>query len=475
MTRKSLPRGKLRRTPPEIVLLRRESFVDAGRILNGTVIAIVAAAVVYFALSDPFNTADWWRSVLVISLLAAAVAANMLVRTGRGKLAAALLSAALWTSVTIFVFVTGFGLHSATVFIYVPAILYVALLLGVVPAAAQTLVTLLALVVMYWAEETGHITGVHAFIAGTTNFNFLLGVMAVCVASLVIAVVYQRAIDHAARRTLHQMDVQQHTLDELHRTQSELEAAHAEVLALNATLEQRVADRTHDLERTVRDLESFSYSISHDLRAPLRAINGFAAILQREHAAGLSLDAQQALGRIRAASDRMDALVNALLDLVKLGRHVPMKEHIDLSVLVTEIAARFVQTSHGSAIEYRIAAGVHATADRQLLGIALENLLANAAKFASVARAPVVEFGTETVGETIAYFVRDNGVGFDPRYVTSLFKPFHRLHSEAEFDGIGMGLAAVRLIVERHGGDVWAEGKPGEGAKFSFTLAVGKP
>jgi signal transduction histidine kinase len=455
---------------PEITSIRRESFVDAGRIINGAAIAIALTVITYFFVSDRIEAAQPWRMAFLATLLLTALASYGLARAGRSKLGAGVLAVMLWLAVTAFSFGTGFGMHSATVFAYVPAILYAALMLGIGPAIVQSAFTIAALAAMYWLEESGRIGGVHAAMAGTTNFNFLLGVAGVCIATLVIAVVYQRGVDRTARRALREMSAQRRTLETLHRTRSDLEAAHAEVLALNTSLEQRVAERTRALEETLRDLESFSYSISHDLRAPLRAINGFAAILQREHAAGLNPEAARLLGRIGAATDRMDSLVSALLELVELGRRTPVKEDVDLSALASAIAEGLGPAPRGTTLEFRIAPGLRATGDRRLLQIVLENLLGNAVKYSSGAAAPLIEVGAEYDGERRVYFVRDNGAGFDVRHAAGLFKPFQRLHTEAEFEGIGIGLASVRLIVERHGGRVWADATPGGGAKFCFIL-----
>ena len=246
----------------------------------------------------------------------------------------------------------------------------------------------------------------------------------------------------------------------------------AEMQRLNRDLERRVAERTVALQAAVRDLEAFSYSVSHDLRAPLRAINGFAQLLEQDYGAGLDETARGYLARVRAGSVKMGDLIDDLHELSRVTRQPLHIEPVDLSLLAAEIAAELEEAAPGRRVAWSIAPGVAATCDAGLMRAALANLLGNAWKYSAKCADARIEFGTEQQdGETV-YFVRDNGAGFDMKFAGKLFGAFQRLHAPTEFPGSGIGLATVARIVQRHGGRVWAEGSPGEGATFRFTLRV---
>jgi PAS domain S-box-containing protein len=252
------------------------------------------------------------------------------------------------------------------------------------------------------------------------------------------------------------------------RDVTERTLAEQEVRRLNGELERRVRHRTAQLEASNSELEAFNYSISHDLRAPLRAIAGFSRILLEDYSGVLDEEGQDYLRRVRAASGRMGRLIDALLDLSRTTRGEMRRERVDLSALVVEIAGELEQSEPERHVDLRVEQGLVVEGDVRLLRVALESLLANAWKFTGDRPDPRVEFGA--LGRAQAFFVRDNGVGFDERYADKLFAPFQRLHGEGEFEGTGVGLAAVRRIVHRHGGRVWAEGEVGRGATFYFTM-----
>ncbi|MDO8598358.1 MAG: ATP-binding protein [Sulfuricaulis sp.] len=221
-----------------------------------------------------------------------------------------------------------------------------------------------------------------------------------------------------------------------------------------------------------RDLESFSYSVSHDLRAPLRAINGFTGMIENDHARTLDEQGKALLQRVVAATERMDKLIEALLNLSRIARQGMQVGPVDLSALARDVAAELQAAEPGRKVQtyWTIAPGVQATGDTGLLRLALQNLLGNAFKYRSKRDTGRIEFGVAEKDERPAYFVRDNGAGFDMAYADKLFGAFQRLHSPSEFPGTGIGLATVARIVHRHGGEVWAEGKVGEGSSFYFTL-----
>ncbi len=270
---------------------------------------------------------------------------------------------------------------------------------------------------------------------------------------------------------------------------------------LNDTLEQRVRERTAALEASNRELESFSYSVSHDLRAPLRALHGFSHLLEEEYAHRLDENGLGYLRRIRAASQRMGDLIDDLINLARVSRQELRRKEVDLSQIAGEIAGVLAEQAPDRAVAWHIAPGIRAHADPLLMRVALENLLGNAWKFTQGTPAAVIEFGVvendarpaagprqggaasdlarsepspppsrERAAGERWFFVRDNGAGFDAAYADKLFQPFQRLHRPDEFAGTGIGLATVHRIILRHGGRIRAEGAPGRGAAFHFTL-----
>ncbi len=225
-----------------------------------------------------------------------------------------------------------------------------------------------------------------------------------------------------------------------------------------------------DLETANRELDSFSYSVAHDLRGPLRSIDGFSALLLEEDALGLTEEGRRRLDIVRGAAQRMSRLIDDLLHLARINRGEPQRVVFDLSSLVVTVASSLQEGAHGRSVELSVEPGVQVEADPHLLQIVLENLLGNAWKFTARRAQARVEFGSLELNGQCCYFVRDNGAGFDMNYAAKLFGVFQRLHPDAEFQGTGIGLATVKRIVARHGGRVWGEGKPGHGATFYFTL-----
>ncbi len=263
---------------------------------------------------------------------------------------------------------------------------------------------------------------------------------------------------------------------------SDLSEAEAEVRTLNAELEVRVALRTAELERVNKNLEAFTYSVSHDLRTPLRALSGFSAALVEDYGDRLDETGRGYAGSIMAASERMAALIDDLLVLSRVSRAGMNREPVDLSAEAAAVAGELESRDRGRAVRFIIEDGIRVTADRSLIRTVLQNLLENAWKFTARRDGAVIEFARAAgedgaAGEEgmVCCCVRDNGAGFDPAYVAKLFEPFERLHDAAEFPGTGIGLASVARIIERHGGRAWAEGAVGQGATFYFTLSANDP
>lgn len=218
------------------------------------------------------------------------------------------------------------------------------------------------------------------------------------------------------------------------------------------------------------ELESFSYSVSHDLRAPLRAIDGFSNLIEKDYAAQLDERGQNYFKRVCAGAARMGNLIDDLLNLSRISRQETRNGVVDLSALAREMADELQAGEPGRAVDWVIAEGVQITGDPGLFKIVLQNLIGNAWKYSARCERPRIEFGVAEKNGGRNYFVRDNGVGFDMTYVGKLFKVFQRLHAAGDFPGTGIGLATVARIIHRHGGEVRAEGKVNEGATFSFTL-----
>jgi PAS domain S-box-containing protein len=239
----------------------------------------------------------------------------------------------------------------------------------------------------------------------------------------------------------------------------------------NVALEERVRDRTGELEAALRELESFSYAISHDLRAPLRSIDGFSRILVENADGGSAGRPEELLGRIRQQAQQMGRLIDDLLTLARVSQADMNRDRVDLTALGWDCLDALRRADPQRRVELQVHPGMAASADEPLLRVALARLLDNAWKFTRGVEAPRIEVGvTQRLSQHVA-FVRDNGVGFDMAYVERLFTRLRRLHSTREMSGRGMGLAIVQRIVERHGGRIWAEGRPGQGATFFFTLA----
>jgi signal transduction histidine kinase len=292
----------------------------------------------------------------------------------------------------------------------------------------------------------GTLHGLGTFSVENTNGSLLMLQMFICVATL-SALVLAAAV-------------------------TERKTAEAEVRKLISELEKRVQERTAQLEGTNKELEAFCYSVSHDLRAPLRTIRGFSEVLMEQYKPQLDARGQDYLRRTCDAGLQMDKLIEDLLKLSRLSRSDIQRSEVDLSAIVQQIATELARGEPGRTVEFAISPGVAANGDERLLRVVIDNLLRNAWKFTKKQPKARIEFGREN-GDSSAYFIRDNGVGFDMQYAGKLFGVFQRLHSAAEFAGSGVGLAIVQRVINRHGGKVWADAKVNSGATFYFTLPEG--
>jgi signal transduction histidine kinase len=307
----------------------------------------------------------------------------------------------------------------------------------------------------------------------------LLGVAVILILAILLVVAVLLAL--AAQRRRRQAEKAKRKLEiEI----SERIRAENEVKKLNTDLEHRVAERTRQLRDANmnmalrntellalnKELESFSYSVSHDLRAPLRAISGFSAIVLEDSADKLNPESKADLERIRAAALHMGEMIEGMLQLAQTTRYEMHREKIDLSGLARGIVSHLQASEPQRHVEFSIAPDLTVQGDRVLLQSMLENLLGNAWKFTSKRPDGRVVLGIQSGGPQPIYFVRDNGAGFDPRYADKLFGVFQRLHRDKDFAGTGIGLATVQRIIQRHGGRIWAESEVEKGATFYFAL-----
>jgi signal transduction histidine kinase len=249
-----------------------------------------------------------------------------------------------------------------------------------------------------------------------------------------------------------------------------LKASEARSLQLSESLEQRVCERTAQLEAANKELDAFACSVSHDLRAPLRAVDGFAQILEEEHASQLGEEGRRTLGVVRSEARRMSGLINDLLDFSRLGKHEIRLSDTDMTGLVRELFDQVKGRAADRNVDFRLGELPAARADSALLRQVWFNLLDNALKYTRKRRRVEIRVDGTRQGSELVYSIRDNGAGFDMKYADRLFGVFQRLHGSEEFEGTGVGLALVQSIIRRHGGRVWAEAQVERGATFYFTL-----
>ncbi len=242
-----------------------------------------------------------------------------------------------------------------------------------------------------------------------------------------------------------------------------------------ADLEQQVRIRTAELEAANRELESFSYSVAHDLRAPLRSIDGFSQVIMEESGERLDDQAKENLKLVIRAAKRMRELIDDLLDLARLNRVAIELSEVDLSEMANSVCEELRAREPARVVEASIAAGMRVKADARLMRVVFENLLGNAWKFTAKVASARIEIASEAKDDGQVVHIRDNGAGFDPKRAAQMFRAFRRLHSDAEFPGTGIGLATVHRIIERHGGRIWADGAVGAGATFHLFLKDAEP
>lgn len=297
--------------------------------------------------------------------------------------------------------------------------------------------------------------------------------LAVIAAWLIVKTLRGR-IDRLRARVEESMD------DPTYATRLDLDAGVLQPLAvtLNRLLDQTqkrdmvLRRKTMDLEKANKELESFAATVSHDLRAPVGSIAGFAQALEEDYAPGLDETGRECIHWIKHSAEQMSVLIEGMLQMARLARTEVHRTDVDLSQIARDIAGGLQRANPERDVEFVISENIIANGDERLLHVVLDNLLGNAFKFTSKRPGARIEVGSHDDDGAAAYFVRDNGAGFAPEHAAKMFRPFQRLHSEKEFSGTGIGLATVHRIVERHGGRIWAEGEPGKGATVYFTTGI---
>ncbi len=443
------------------------SYGDSRRIsllFNSFVGVIITAEVVGILVLIAHH--DYLQTVVISVMLPVSLSAFWLIRRRMFELTALFLGFALLTIVTVFA-TYGLGIHSISNTAY-PAILIVSSL--VIKRRHMLYLTVYTLFCLAWLVF-GELANIYtpASLERSVPGDFVSAAMIILVTALLM-----RFITEMLFRTSRQLQVE---LSERSAAEKKLEQdialrleAEEKIHRLNQELEERVRQRTAELEAANQELEAFAYSVSHDLRAPLRSINGFTQIIKDDYGAVLDEAGRGILERVIASTSKMNLLVDGLLDFSRLTRRPLDKKLVDMNKIVKAAMETLADLTRGRQIEWILPPLPTAMADPMLIQQVMVNLIDNAIKYTRQ-RAPArIEIGCQAEGDTAVYFVGDNGVGFDMQYAGKLFGVFQRLHADKDFEGTGIGLASVKRIIERHGGRIWAEAEPGQGAVFYFTL-----
>ncbi len=424
--------------------------LQLARRLRAVLFALLVTCVVVGA-------ASWWLwnlQGLGTSFAGVVVVAAAFVLLGRGLTDSAvfLLLTGMLVASTATMSV-GEGVHDSGMILYPTIVVIGGLLLR--PRTNRILVALVVVSVaaVWWLGWMGWIAGEFRHL---TDVADLLAIVGVIVVQAITVNVLARGLSRS--------------LAAARLENAERQRAESEVRRLNAELERRVETRTAELAAANEALESFSYSVSHDLRAPLRVARNYASILADEFAGEWPQPARGFLERIRLSHERMDLLIDDLLRFSRLGRQPLDRQKVDMEATAREVVEFLAASIPGRRVDWNVSAMPAAMADPALVECVFSNLIGNALKYTGGREVARIEVGFDADGGTPSYFVRDNGVGFDMQHADRLFGVFERLHDDDEFEGNGIGLATVHRIVGRHGGRVWAQGTPGKGATFRFEL-----
>jgi signal transduction histidine kinase len=426
------------------------------------VIVLAVAALPLAAIANWLAHGTLWgpQLTLAAALFAGALACYLLSHRGMQDTAAALLVGVIWSAATIFAFGSGFGLHSSVIFLYLPCLLYTELFFGLAFASAELALTLAALLLMYWAEARGSIGGLQAFNEHSSVLNYLIGVIATCIGTLIVGVVYHRRVAREAARVVAEAEQRRRAMEQAQLAQAQLETAHAQLQALHGDLAMKERASAEEIARLKRDIDLFHDVVSKDFPASLKALR---------HALGAPDDHTEA--RLQREIGRMEAVAGAL---VELGRHnlPPLKRApVDLSLLAHETIGKLRAAQDCGRTRFDIDPHLQAAGDRALIASLLRHLIKRAVRACQAEREPLVHLGSGSHEGEAVFFVSDNGPGMDTLQREQLFRPFER--GRTEENTVDIGIVSARRIVERHGGELAVESAPDRGTTFYFSLPPG--
>lgn len=409
--------------------------------LSAIALPVIAAVNLYLR-----GTPSWPQLGAAGAIFLGSLLCHALARSGRRDIAAALLIGVLWLTVTIYSFNSGYGMHSAAVFVYLPCVLYTSLFFGLMTASAELALTIAVLVLMYIAEERGHLSGAAAFSANGTNFNFLVGVIITSVGTLVVGVVYHRRVEREAARVVAEAEQRRHAMEQAQEAQAQLQTAHAKLQQMNDELARHGDSRDREMARAMRDISLYHDAASREFPASLRALRQ--AIARPD---------EQTAERLQRELAHMEAVAGALADL---GRAEPVvaREPVALSALAQEAARRLQEDKAFAQVRFEVDAGLRARGDPRLIASLLQRMILRAARACRTESAPEVHFGSGSLEGRAVFFVHHNGSDMDSPGQDSV-------QEAAE-----IGIASTQNIVERHGGELVVDSRPGKGTTIFFSL-----
>jgi len=450
----AVPRGAAREVTPLGLWGGDDLIYKSIIVLAGAGMPVIAAVNWYLR-----GSVSWPQLAVAGVMFAAALACWRFSRLGRRDVAAALLIGVLWCTATIYAFESGYGMHSAVVYIYLPCVLYTALFFGLAIAAAELALTVTALVLMYLAEEHGRLGGASQFAAQGTNFNFLLGVILASIGTLVVGVVYHRRVEREAARVVAEAAQRNAAVEQAQHAQLQLETANARLQALNAALAPLA--RQHELEtvRARRDLDLFHDVVAKDFPVSLQALR-----------VALASPDEQTEARLQREIARMTAVVGALGEIGRHSEPALQRLPVDLTALAQEAASRLRARSGYARVRFDVDTGLRAEGDRAQVAALLGHLVKRAATACLGEPEPRVHVGAGSLEGRPLFFVHDNGPGMDETQRARLFRPFEA--GRREDDSVDIGIVSARRIAERHGGELIVDSRLGEGTSFCFTLSA---
>ena len=448
------PRGIAREVTP-LSLWGGDTLIYRSIIVLSLIALPLVAAVNLYLRGTP----SWPQLSLAGATLAGSVMCYALSRLGRRDIAAALLIGVVWCSATIYAFKSGYGMHSAAIFMYLPCILYTALFFGLSFATAELALSVAALVPMYLAEENGRLGGASAFAIHGTNFNFLVGVIITSIGTLIVGVVYHRRVEREAARVVAEAEQRRAAMEQARRAGAQLETANARLRAVNSELSAQGLLHERELARAKQDIDLFYDVVARDFPASLQALR--AALAAPDGGSAMLLQNEIA---------RMQSIVDALGEMGRLGEPALQRAPFELSAVAREVVDRLRKRHGFERVSFDIDVNLRADGDRLLVAALLRHLVKRAANACQREPEPLVRVGGGSRDGRAVFFVRDNGAGMDAARRQKMFRPFEP--GRGIDDTVDIGLISARRIVERHGGELLVESAPGGGATYFFSLSA---